>query len=76
MVLAARYRWRWAMRPHLLRVQMYRVCKEQRGQTEGMTVFQRSCIRLPDFMHARALCAVADSFALTQHRQPPVGTQG
>ena len=27
-------------------------------------------------MHARALCAVVDSFASTQHRQPPAGTLG
>ena len=64
------------MRPHLLRVQMYRVFKEQRGQAEGMTVFERSSIRLPDIMHTRALCAIVDSFASMQHRQPSVGTQG
>ena len=72
MVLAARYPSRWAMRPHLLRVQMHRACKEQRGQAEGRTYFETSCFRLPDCMHAQALCAVADSFAATQHRQPPV----
>ena len=72
MVLAARYPSRWAMRPHLLRVQMHRVCKEQRGQAEGRTYFETSCFRLPDCMHAQALCAVADSFAATQHHQPPV----
>ena len=71
-MLAARYPSRWAMRPHLLRVQMHRVCKEQRGQAEGTTYFEISCFRLPDCMHAQALCAVADSFAVTQHHQPPV----
>ena len=72
MVLAARYPSRWAMRPHLLRIQMHRMCKEQRGQAEGGTYFETSCFRLPDCMHAQALCAVADSFAATQHHQPPV----
>ena len=71
-MLAARYPSRWAMRPHLLCVQMHRVCKEQRGQAEGTTYFEISCFRLPGCMHARALCAVADSFASTQHHQPPV----
>ena len=60
------------MRPHLLCVQMHRVCKEQRGQAEGTTYFEISCFRLPGCMHAQALCAVADSFASTQHHQPPV----
>ena len=60
------------MRPHLLRVQMHHVYKEQRGQAEGTTYCEISCFRLPDCMHAQALCAVADSFAATQHHQPPV----
>ena len=72
MVLAARYPLRWVMRPHLLRVQMRRVCKEQRGHAEGMTYLEISCFRLPDCMHAQALCTVADSFATTQHHHPPV----